>query len=99
MYYVITSGDTQCVWPFSESHGMLMSMGYSRASEMMSQARMRINTTMKLLEEHSLIECSSPNGKRMPFGVQGCLRRMEIIELVYRFAFNVSVALKEVDCT
>lgn len=34
----------------------------------------------------------------MPFGVQGCLRRMEMIELVYRLAFNIPVALKEVDC-
>ena len=59
---------------------------------------MRTNTTIKLLGEHSLIECPLPKGKRVPFGVQGCLRRMEMIELVHRLAFNIPVALKEVDC-
>lgn len=49
---------------------MLISMRFSRASEMMSQARMRTNTTIKLLGEHSLIECPLPKGKRVRFGVR-----------------------------
>src|SRR5216684_5549611 len=60
---------------------------------------MRTNTIIKLLGEHSLIERPLPKGKRVPFGVQGCLRRMEMIELVYRLAFNILVLLKEVDCS
>lgn len=60
---------------------------------------MKTNTTIKLLGEHSLIECPLPKGKGVPFGVQGCLRRMEIIELVPRLAFNIPVVLKEIDCS